>query len=39
MSEVPATDKPKSLWPVAAIILLLVVAPAALAFLVNLLHH
>ena len=39
MSEMPF-DKPapKSLWPVAAVILALVFAPAALAFLLNALH-
>ena len=41
MSEMPFFDKPahKSLWPLAAVILALVFAPAALAFLLNALHR
>jgi hypothetical protein len=40
MSEMPVVDKAerKSLWPVAAIILLLVFGPAAVAFLLSVLH-
>lgn len=40
MSEIRVFDKPesRSLWPVAAAILLLVFAPAAVAFVLNALH-
>jgi hypothetical protein len=40
MSELPVVDKAsrKSLWPAAVVILALVFAPAAVAFVLNVLH-
>ena len=39
MSELPVGNEAKPLWPIAAVILSLVFAPAAIACLLMLLRH